>query len=458
MHGHVDLIEFYEDISGLLTGYYITLAVMNFVAAFYVWKHVGTSSGGDASKLRFLPAVVWLILATAFAALAATASNADPVSMRRLAIPDGVKGLLNVLIRPTWYTLGTFLLLAILFLGRRFFIRPVAAWSALNCCLLLLGLSLTDPDFARIVGKPDNVPIVAMLFLLGFFTWLATYRAVVNDRRLEQGRPTVEEEESEKVLVWPDLVYIELICMVALTALLIVWSIALKAPLEGPANAMQTPNPSKAPWYFLGLQEMLLYFDPWMAGVVLPALAIFGLAAIPYLDFNKLGNGYYTIDQRKFAYLVYQFGFLCLWVTLIVIGTFIRGPNWNNFGLFETWDTHKIANLENTSLSEYFWVWMLNTRRPAAPDGAGFFSRFGTILLRELPGILLLSVCFIGVPVALAAGTRLFRELRAKMGLAKYAVMMFLLMLMVLLPLKMIAKWTVNLSHIVAIPEYMLNL
>jgi hypothetical protein len=343
-------------------------------------------------------------------------------------------------------------------LGRRFFVKPAVAWSLLNLSLLFLGMSLTDPDFARIVGKPDNVPIVGMLFLLGFFTWLGTYRAVMNDQRLEQGRPTVEEEESEKVLVWPDLVYIELICMVALTALLIVWSIALKAPLEGPANAMQTPNPSKAPWYFLGLQEMLLYFDPWMAGVVLPGLAILGLAAIPYLDFNKSGNGYYTINQRKFAYVVHQFGFLGLWVTLIVIGTFIRGPNWTNFGLFETWDTHKIANLENTSLSEYFWVWMLNTSRPAAPDGAGFLSRFGYILLRELPGILLLAVCFIGVPSALAARTRFFHGLYAKMGPLKYVLMMFLLILMVLLPLKMIAKWTIHLSYIVAIPEYMLNL
>jgi hypothetical protein len=373
-------------------------------------------------------------------------------------MPDAAKDLLNTCLRPTWFTLGTFALLAILFAGRRFFVRPPVAWVCLNICLLSLGLSLTDPDFARIVGKSDNVPIVGMLFLLGFFTWLGTYRAEVNDQRLNRGQPTIEEEESDKVLVWPDLVYIELICMVALTALLIVWSIALKAPLEEPANAMQTPNPSKAPWYFLGLQEMLLYFDPWMAGVVLPALIIFGLAVIPYFDFNKSGNGYYTIGQRKFAYLVHQFGFLGLWVMLIVIGTFIRGPNWTAFGLFETWDTHKIANLENTNLSEYFWIWMLDTRRPAAPDHAGAVSRFGYILLRELPGILLLAVCFIGVPAALAIANRFFRSLYDRMGLLKYSLMMFLLVVMVLLPLKMIARWTINLSYIVAIPEYMLNL
>ncbi len=131
-------------------------------------------------------------------------------------------------------------------------------------------LSLTDYDFRQIVGKPDNVPIVAMLFIVAFFTWIYFSRAVDNDRRrCEQGRPLFEQEDNEKVLVWPDLVYTELICMVVLTAVLVFWGIALQAPLEEPASSMKTPNPSKAPWYFLGLQEMLVYFDPWLAGVVL---------------------------------------------------------------------------------------------------------------------------------------------------------------------------------------------
>ena len=137
------------------------------------------------------------------------------------------------------------------------------------------------------------------------------------------------------MLVWPDLVYTELICMIAISALLIFWAIWLQAPLEEPASSVKTPNPSKAPWYFLGLQEMLVYYDPWMAGVVLPSLIIVGLMAIPYIDFNKAGNGYYTIKERMFAYLTFQFGFLELWVTLIILGTLLRGPNWNFFGPYE---------------------------------------------------------------------------------------------------------------------------
>ena len=104
---------------------------------------------------------------------------------------------------------------------------------------------------------------------------------------MARGLPNLEELEPEKTLTWPDLVYTELICMVALTILLVVWGIALQAPLEQPASSTVAPNPSKAPWYFLGLQEMLVYFDPWMAGVVLPTMIIVGLMAIPYIDINK---------------------------------------------------------------------------------------------------------------------------------------------------------------------------
>ncbi len=225
--------------------------------------------------------------------------------------------------RRTSTLAGTLLALIVLFVFRKFFVQPVVAWLMLIGSFTFMGLSMTDPEFAAIVTKPDNVPIVGMVFLLGFFTWLATYRAVQNDDRLEQGLEPLEKLDDEKILVWPDLVYTEMICMVALTALLILWAIGLQAPLEEAASSVKTPNPSKAPWYFLGLQEMLVYFDPWMAGVVLPSLVVVGLMAIPFLDYNKEGNGYYTINQRKFAYLIFQFGFLELWVTLDHSGDFL---------------------------------------------------------------------------------------------------------------------------------------
>ena len=121
---------------------------------------------------------------------------------------------------------------------------------------------------------------------------------------------------------------------------------------------------------------MLVYFDPWMAGVVLPSMIIVGLMAMPYIDTNKAGNGYYTINQRKFAYITFQYGFLVLWVILILLGTFLRGPNWNFFGPYEYWDLHKLIPLNNVNLSDIVWVQLLGTSRPTI------------ILVRELPGIL----------------------------------------------------------------------
>src|SRR5262249_40707692 len=181
--------------------------------------------------------------------------------------------------------------------------------------------AVTDPNFYKILAKPDNVPIPMLIYSVGFFTWLAMRRAVINDERMDRGEPPLEKLEDEKVLVWPDLVYTELIAMVICTVLLIVWGIVLKAPLEQPATSAKAPNPSKAPWYFLGLQEMLVYFDPWMAGVVLPTFIIIGLIAIPYIDFNKQGNGYFTFKQRAFSIFMFMFGFIVLWVVLIVLGT-----------------------------------------------------------------------------------------------------------------------------------------
>jgi hypothetical protein len=458
MHDHLDITEFYQDMAGFLVGYYLALAVLNALAAMHVWRRGSATVVCRWGRWCVTTVPLWLLAAGLFAWMSATARGGDAASLARISLPAGCQEFLNVALQPTWSMLGAGAALGLLFLARRFFVRPAVAWGMLNLGFLFLGLSLTDPDFARIVGKPDNVPIVGLLFLLGFFTWLGASRAVENDQRLARGEPTIEQRDCEKVLVWPDLVYIELICMVAVTAFLILWSLALPAPLEQPADPLQTPNPSKAPWYFLGLQEMLVYFDPWMSGVVLPLLIIFGLSAIPYLDKNKLGNGYYTIQQRPFAYVSYQFGFLALWISLLVIGTFLRGPNWSYFGLYETWDVHKAADLKNTTLSEYFWSRLLHARQPLAPQAASTLVRVGYVALRELPGLLLLAAYFVGLPWLLAKRSRFFRRLSAELGAARYAILILLLLVMILLPLKMLARWTGNLNYIVSLPEWRWNL
>lgn len=305
--------------------------------------------------------------------------------------------------------------------------------------------AVTDKNFFLIVAKPDNVPIVGMMFLLGFFTWLAFRKAVVNDMRMEKGEPIIEKsEKEEKIFTWPDLVYIELICMVLLTVLLVVWSMLLPAPLEEPANPSIAPNPAKAPWYFLGLQEMLVYFDPWIAGVVLPGLIIFGLMAIPYIDNNPKGNGYYTFKERKFAIITFSFGFLILWIVLIIFGTFLRGPNWNFFGPFEYWSITKVEPLVNVNLSEFVYVKWLGTGLP----------KFW--LTREILGIVLVVGYFAVLPLLFAK--TFLRKLYMSLGLFRYNIMMFLMLAMMSMPIKMVLRWAFNLKYIIAIPEYFFNI
>ena len=149
-----------------------------------------------------------------------------------------------------------------------------------------MGLSLTDADFAAIVTKPDNVAIVAMMFLLGDFTWLARVQSGAERRASGSGGRTAggAGRRDRARLARPGVHRTDL--HGGAEPLLIFWGLGLQAPLEAPASSVKTPNPSKGV-DFVGLQETLYYFDPWMAGVVLPGLIIFGLMAIPYLDGNS---------------------------------------------------------------------------------------------------------------------------------------------------------------------------
>jgi hypothetical protein len=235
-----------------------------------------------------------------------------------------------------------------------------------------------------------------------------------------------------------------MICLVICTAILTIWAIGLKAPLEAPANPADSPNPSKAPWYFLGLQEMLVYYDPWLAGVVFPSLIIFGLMAIPFIDVNPKGSGYYTFKERKWEISIFLFGFVILWVMLITLGTFLRGPNWNFFGPYEFWDVHKVLVLNNVNLSEYFWVILL---------GKGLPSQWW---LRESLGFLLVGFYILVLPVLLAK--TVFKRFYVKMGPARFYIGVFLFLAMFALPLKMYLRWLFNLKYIIAIPEAFFNI
>ena len=355
-----------------------------------------------------------------------------------------VRDFINGLANPRLFFLVSVAALLLIIWKREQFASKAVGYGLLGFLALFLVLGYFDANFQLIILKPDNVPIVGLIFLIVFFTWYSIRQGVINDQRIARGEGPIEKQESDRVWVWPDLVYTELISLILCSVVLIVWSIVLKAPLEQPASQSATPNPSKAPWYFLGLQEMLVYFDPWLAGVVLPTFIIIGLIAIPYIDKNQKGNGYYTVAERKAEIFMFMLGFVVLWCSLIVLGTFLRGPNWNFFGPFEYWDTHKLEALTNVNLSEYIWVRGLRTGLPS------FW------LTREIFGILLVLAYVFVLPVLLAR--TVFKDYYSKMGPGRFYVGVFLFLMMMSLPAKMLLRWIFNLKYIVGIPEFFFNI
>jgi menaquinol-cytochrome c reductase cytochrome b/c subunit len=153
---------------------------------------------------------------------------------------------------------------------------------------------------------------------------------VVKSGSIQQTRA----EAQDKVHTWPHLLVVEFAAALAMTAVLLIFSAIVRAPLLGLADVNQTPNPSKAPWYFLGLQELLTMFHPMVAGVTIPGMGMFLLIIAPYVDSNPSNKP----DDRKFAIALFTI-FLMFWAVLVIIGSFFRGQGFNfvfpwNDGIF----------------------------------------------------------------------------------------------------------------------------
>jgi menaquinol-cytochrome c reductase cytochrome b/c subunit len=134
----------------------------------------------------------------------------------------------------------------------------------------------------------------------------------------------VERQPMDRVNVWPHLMAAELISLMVVLFFLTIFSANVNAPLRELANFNQTPNPSKAPWYFLGLQELLRYFHPQVAGVTIPTVIIIGLIAAPFIDRNPSTRP----DDRKLAIVLFSF-FVLSFSILVILGMFFRGPGFN---------------------------------------------------------------------------------------------------------------------------------
>jgi hypothetical protein len=261
----------------------------------------------------------------------------------------------------------------------------------------------------------------------------------------ERQRPKPEPKpKDDRIDCWPYLTRLEFLVAIAVLTVLVVWSILVDAPLEEIANPSVTPNPSKAPWYFLGLQEMLVYFDPWIAGVVIPTLIIVGLMIIPYVDINPKGNGYYTVTERKLAVGTFLFGFIFLWIVLIITGVFFRGPGWNLFWPWEEWDAHKVVALTNVDLpywGPFGWIgrrvpWLSNPKV------------FGV----EILGLLAIAGWY-------STGILFYRRKKEnptirELGALRYGIIAFLYLTMMAIPVKMLLRLLFNIKYIWVTPWF----
>src|SRR5215216_737065 len=160
-----------------------------------------------------------------------------------------------------------------------------------------------------------------------------------------EGIQRAEARQEDKVNVWPHLLLREAVAAFAMFAFVTVFSVVVNAPLRELANSNLTPNPSKAPWYFLGLQELLRYFHPMVAGVTIPGIALLVLMATPYFDKNPSMRP----ENRKLAILMFTM-FLMFWSILVLSGSFFRGPSF-----------------------EWVWPWSQNCSTPVHPDKTCLF-------------------------------------------------------------------------------------
>jgi len=219
--------------------------------------------------------------------------------------------------------------------------------------------------------------------------------------------------------VYPNLLFKEF--LVALACLLVLaWlGLLFEAPLDVPADPDFTPNPAKAPWYFLGIQELLVYFDPWCAGVVIPLLIILGLILIPLIDNEPGGAGVYSFRRRIRATLPFTAGVLLLAI-LMIIPAFFRGSNWDLYWPWEDW----------------------NMARPARPE------------FRNLPGWLGLPVLGSYYLLGLILPFTLWRSRFEQWGRVRYSIYFFLILTMAAVAIKILLRLIWNIRYIVQLPWF----
>ena len=239
------------------------------------------------------------------------------------------------------------------------------------------------------------------------------------DLPINSTEKTNHKEAPEMLPVYPGFVFKEFLAALACLLILAWLGLVIDAPLGVPADPDFTPNPAKAPWYFLGIQEMLLYFDPWLAGVVIPLLIFTGLILIPLLDTDLQGAGYYSFRRRIWAVLPFTAGLLLL-ALLTIMAAWFRGSNW-----------------------DWYWPWQdWSMARPARPD------------FHSLPNWLGLSLIGVYYLMGTLLPITIWRNRFEKWGRVRYSIYFFLVLTMGAVVIKVLLRLILNVRYIVQTPWF----
>lgn len=245
-----------------------------------------------------------------------------------------------------------------------------------------------------------------------------------------------------RVSSWPNLVWVIFLMMLFITILLWGVSFLAYAPLEEMAEWAKTPNPAKAPWYFIGLQELLVYFDPWIAGVMLPNQILIGLMLIPYVDITPAEQGHYGWSKRRFAVAYFTFG-MAFWFALIFVGQLLRGPSWEVYWPIIDYD-----------LTGHSWTREGVPLKQGALKLASLSTGTGMALLI---GFFSIGMILPFMVTKLFPKSRVVQELDGylkELGYIKYFVVQSHVLLMVATVVKIILRLGFNIKYIIETPWF----
>jgi hypothetical protein len=238
---------------------------------------------------------------------------------------------------------------------------------------------------------------------------------------LPKGTTKATDKKDPPVMlpVYPGHVFKEFLAALACLLVLAWLGLLIEAPLDVPADPAFTPNPAKAPWYFLGFQELLVYFDPWLGGVVIPFLIIAGLILVPLLDSDPRGEGRYSFRRRIWAVLPVTAGLLFL-ALLTVVAAWFRGSNW-----------------------DWYWPWQdWGMAKPARPD------------FRSLPNWLGISLIGFYYLLGMRLPLTIWRNRFEKWGRVRYSIYFFLTLTMAATVIKVLLRLLFNVRYIVQTPWF----